>query len=191
MYLAAEHSLLARSDLLDFSHDYVREAVQQRYIKTDHDAKRYHGELADFFDRRLTLSNRKLDELPWQLLRAERWESLKNLLADMSVFLRFRKEERRKAELQTYWLRLAEIFDPCEVYRRAATRWENDLWAIGRLPLALSELGIFHFERGEYEAAEPLMCRALAITDWRTILLRSEPSPPTQAQEHARPNERA
>ena len=109
LYLAAEHSLLARSDLLDFSHDYVREAVQQRYIKTNHDAKRYHAELADFFDRRLTLSDRKLDELPWQLLRAERWESLKNLLTDMSVFLRFREEERRKAELQSYWLRLAEI----------------------------------------------------------------------------------
>ncbi len=164
-YLAAEHSLLARSDLLDFSHDYVRAAVQQRYIKTDHDAERYHGELADFFARRLTLCDRKLDELPWQLQRAERWESFKKFLTDISVFLRFREDERRKAELQSYWLRLADIFDPCEIYRRAVARWENDLWAIARLPSALGDLGSFHYERAEYEAAEPLLRRALDIRE--------------------------
>ncbi|MCY2987443.1 MAG: tetratricopeptide repeat protein [Planctomycetota bacterium] len=165
LYLAAEHSLLARSDLLDFSHDYVRRAVQQHYIETDQDPKRYHRELADFFDRRITLSNRKLDELPWQLQRAEQWESLKNLLADMSVFMRFREDERRKVELQSYWLRLAKIHDPCEVYRRAVTHWENDLWAIDRLPSALSHLGLFHYERAEYDAAEPVFHRALAIDE--------------------------
>ena len=85
LYLAAEKSLVNRSGLLSFSHDYLRTAVQKRYLKEEGEEQDLHILLADYFEKR-ELSKRKVEELPWQLAKAKSWNRLADLLTDPSFF---------------------------------------------------------------------------------------------------------
>ena len=85
LYLAAEGSLVDRAGLIDFSHDYLRQAVQDRYLETEADRRDAHRHLADYFADR-ELGPRVIDELPWQLEQAGEWQRLYDRLADLDFF---------------------------------------------------------------------------------------------------------
>lgn len=87
-YLAAEPSFAQRSGRLGFFHDYLRNAVASRYAPTDDARKSWHHTLADYFRHRPALTDRELDELPWQWQQSAEWESLKEFLTDVRVFRR-------------------------------------------------------------------------------------------------------
>jgi len=82
LYLASEYSLTSRSGLLGFFHDYLREAVEHRYVSTEQTRQAAHLRVADYFAAREN-GPRKIDELPWQLARAHAWQRLADLLADL------------------------------------------------------------------------------------------------------------
>ena len=101
LYLAAELSMVNRSGLIGFFHDYLRQAVQARYLATESDQTEAHMRLARFYlqelhrnmreaqeawqatqTRRHPWSRRILDELPWQLARAKAWTLLAQFLSD-------------------------------------------------------------------------------------------------------------
>ena len=82
LYLAADRSLVSHSGLLGFFHDYLRQAVRERYLPTEAQRRDAHLRLAGYFARR-DLSPRKIAELPWQLAQAEAWERLAATLADL------------------------------------------------------------------------------------------------------------
>jgi tetratricopeptide (TPR) repeat protein len=82
LYLAAEQSLTSRSGLLGFFHDYLRAAVEHRYLPDEPTRCSAHLRLADYFAAR-ELGPRKIDELPWQLAEASAWQRLADLLADL------------------------------------------------------------------------------------------------------------
>jgi hypothetical protein len=86
LYLAAESSLTSRSGLLGFFHDYLRTAVEHRYVSDERASQSAHLRIADYFATR-ELGPRKIDELPWQLARASAWQRLADLLAGLP-FLR-------------------------------------------------------------------------------------------------------
>jgi tetratricopeptide (TPR) repeat protein len=81
LFLALRESLVTRSGLLTFFHDYLREAVRSRYMPDEDDQTRVRLRLAGHFNRYET-TNRKVEELPWQLARAGEWERLFDLLRD-------------------------------------------------------------------------------------------------------------
>ena len=85
LFLAAEPSLVIRSGLIGFFHQYLHNAVRDRYLPDDAAANRAHLRLADYFAARET-NPRKLDELPWQLARTQSWQRLYDLLADLPFF---------------------------------------------------------------------------------------------------------
>ncbi len=85
LYLAAEGSLVSRAGLIGFSHDYLRQAVRDRYLPTEKERRTAHERLADYFAAR-DLGPRKIDELPWQLQQAEAWQRLHDLLSDLTFF---------------------------------------------------------------------------------------------------------
>lgn len=89
LFLAAEKSLVSRSGLLTFFHDYMRTAVQDKYLATEEARKSAHIRIADYFEGR-ELDDRKVDELPWQLQQAESYERLKNCVTDIVMFLKLR-----------------------------------------------------------------------------------------------------
>ena len=77
LYLAAEHALVSRSGLISFFHDYLRQAVQRRYLSSEEEQNAAHLCLADYFNgdaRRL--EPRAIDELPWQLAGAKSWKPI-------------------------------------------------------------------------------------------------------------------
>lgn len=85
LYLAAEPALVTRSGLIGFFHDYLRRAVDDRYLPDDNARRAAHLRLAAYFDRQ-RLSLRAIDELPWHLAETASWLRLRDLLADPSFF---------------------------------------------------------------------------------------------------------
>jgi tetratricopeptide (TPR) repeat protein len=83
LFVAAESSLASRSGLVGFFHEYLRQAVEHRYLPDEHAQQTFHLRLADYFASR-EIGPRKIDELPWQLARAQAWQRLYDLLADLT-----------------------------------------------------------------------------------------------------------
>ncbi len=163
-YLAAENALAQRAGLLTFGHDYLRAAVQRRYLADDAAARHFRLHLAGYFGSIPEPTDRKLDELPALLRDTEQWESLKDLLADLPTFERLRDHRRWKCELHGFWLAIGGRYDPVEVYRHALAEAEPTLSA-ERLPYFLNEMAGFHFDSGRYEDAEPLLHHALEVRE--------------------------
>ena len=83
--LAAERLLTSRSGLINFAHDYVRQAVKSRYVPLKEDEAAWHLRLANYFAAE-EVGHRKLDELPWQLAEASEWKRLSELLSRLDFF---------------------------------------------------------------------------------------------------------
>jgi tetratricopeptide (TPR) repeat protein len=162
-FLAAESSLIGRGGRLDFFHSYLREAVERRCLATKERRQSCHRALAHYFLQRPAKFQRTLEELPWQWMRAEAWEELKNLLTGMGVFLCLWSEERGKRDLQTYWLALAPHFDPCQAYSEALNQWETEAAGLEDFATALKALASFHQVRAEYGPADAAHRRVLSI----------------------------
>jgi len=81
VYLAAETSFINRDGLISFFHKYLDQAVQRRYLPTTKKQQAAHRKLAQYFDQR-EQDERVVDELAWQWLRAQAWDSLVDCLSD-------------------------------------------------------------------------------------------------------------
>lgn len=100
LFLAAEQSFVTRAGLLGFFHNYLRQAVADRYLPAARDQRAAHERLAAFFTSR-PVGLRKADELPWQLRQAEQWDELAGTLADPALFdLAYRTD---LADLRAHW----------------------------------------------------------------------------------------
>jgi tetratricopeptide (TPR) repeat protein len=140
LYLAAEHALTNRGGLIGFFHDYLRRAVEQRYLPEAEQRRAAHRKLAWFFaggER----DPRTVDELPWQLAQAEAWEGLYGLLTDLDFFQR--AWDVNEFEVKTYWVevegrsarRMVEGYQP--VLTNPNDHLEH-LWAVAGL---LTDMG--------------------------------------------------
>lgn len=81
--LAAESVLVSRSGLIGFSHDYMRAAVLRRYVPLEEDQRAAHTQLLAYFGQQ-PLVTRVIEELPWQMVRAEAWEKLHGFLMQVT-----------------------------------------------------------------------------------------------------------
>lgn len=105
LHLAIEPSLVSRSGLIGFFHDYLRDAVRDRYLPRAEDQAEAHRRLADFFQA-APLGPRKIDELPWQLIRSRSWLRLYHLLADLTFFAAAWKAD--EFEVRRAWSQLED-----------------------------------------------------------------------------------
>jgi len=123
LFLAAEGSLVNRSGLLNFFHDYLRDAVRDTYMPAEETQQEAHMRLAGYFEKKrkppleadglkedvnikemqeaLLISPRIVDELPWQLAQAKEWERLHHLLSDLPFFMAL--WNANEYELKGYW----------------------------------------------------------------------------------------
>ena len=117
LLLAAEQSLTSRGGLIGFFHDYLRQAVRDRYLASESDRRRAHLRLADCFASDHT-DPRSIEELPWQLCEARSWQRLSELLADLPFFAVLWKAGQ--FDLKAYWsqieadspLRMVDTYRP-------------------------------------------------------------------------------
>jgi AAA ATPase-like protein/uncharacterized protein DUF4062 len=147
LYLAAEASLLSRSGLLSFAHEYFRRAVEDKYFPGEHERQTAHLHLADYFDAR-EVSQRKLDELPWQLASAGEWSRLSSVLTCPNFFPR--AWEANSSEVKSYWvqleansaLRIAEAYHAVIKARDVGVKYAGDVATLlqetGHLAIARS-----------------------------------------------------
>lgn len=85
-FLALEQSFVIRAGLIGFFHDYLRQAVQNRYLTTEEEVRKSHLDLATYFEGQARHSPRQIDELPWQLAQSKEWQRLSGLLSDLDFF---------------------------------------------------------------------------------------------------------
>ncbi|HWR58787.1 MAG TPA: tetratricopeptide repeat protein, partial [Thermodesulfovibrionales bacterium] len=160
-WLAVKESLVRRAGLLNFSHDYFRKAVSEKYIPEGNSQKAIHVQLADYFERH-ELTTRKVDELAWQLSNAEEWERLKICISDLQMFDALFTEEK-KYELTYYWLKLGSGFDQVRAYSDAIASYEKTNPSELELAYIIRQVSQFHYLSAMYDDAEPLMHRTLNI----------------------------
>ncbi|MCX6054382.1 MAG: DUF4062 domain-containing protein [Chloroflexi bacterium] len=100
-FLAMDQSFISRGGLIGFYHDYLRQAVEKRYLSADGEKKRAHHRLSNYFESTEGFPLRKVHELPWQLEQAGNWQKLSDLLSTQNFFEHL--WETNRSDLQTYW----------------------------------------------------------------------------------------
>jgi len=151
LYLAAEQSLVNRSGLIGFFHEYLREAVRQRYLPSEEQQKAVHLRLADYLaDYGIGL--RKLDEYPYQLQQAGDWQALAAALTDLDFF-EYAWDSGRKCEWLGYWRLLKGRFEPGSCYQAATDARQRVIGPTEKLAQLLSKIGRFLQDMGLYESA--------------------------------------
>jgi hypothetical protein len=135
LLLAAGDSLVDRSGLLGLSHDFARQAVDEAYLPNDDTRRTFHRRIADYFASQ-PLGRRKLDELPWQLARAEEWRRLAGLLAEPEFFVA--AWNANQFEVRAYWVQIeaGSAARMVQAYRGAISDEETGrdfVWDIGML----------------------------------------------------------
>ena len=83
--LALEEALSRNGNRLVFGHEYLRKAVQDRYLSTETEQRQAHSQLADWFEGHDEWDARKAEELPCQLIRAGKQKRLKDLVMTLST----------------------------------------------------------------------------------------------------------
>ncbi|MDD2714537.1 MAG: tetratricopeptide repeat protein [Candidatus Wallbacteria bacterium] len=156
-------SMIGGSYLLTFLHRQFSMAAKEMYL-SGQDRKKLHQVLAGYFENNPGMDDRKFDELPWQLCRAENWSGLKDCITDLSMFKKFLLEGRR-SELTGYWASLAGRFDMVQSYNLMIENHENTSPAAADFALLINQTASFLQDNARYEGAESLFRKALSIQE--------------------------
>jgi len=136
LHLAMEQSLLNRGGLIGFFHDYLRQAVQDRYLPEQPVQAQAHRRLADYFQPQTVVSPRRVDELPWQLAQAREWKRLNDLLGDLGFFGVVWDSD--PFEMKAYWAQV-EADSPYRMLKAYSSvvdhpdRYPEHVWSLGTL----------------------------------------------------------
>jgi tetratricopeptide (TPR) repeat protein len=134
--LALEQSLLNRSGLIDFAHDYLRKAAENLYLPEIIMQQQSHLRLADYFEARPGESPRRMDELPWQLAAAWEMQRLYTLLGNLEFFAD--AWEFDHVEVKRLWAEV-EHFSPyrmLDAYQKVINdpdQYNKHVWCIASL----------------------------------------------------------
>ncbi|GAB6059857.1 tetratricopeptide repeat protein [Desulfonatronum parangueonense] len=165
LFLALEPHLSQRSGLFAYGHDFLRQAVEQKWLAEPTAQHAAHLALADYFEQhpnQADMTPRKAAEWPYHLHAAQSWDRLEACLTNIPLFLAL-DNAQTKVELVGYWHPLRAM--PLErdmglCYTTAYDAWTQD-YAHSADHSVGANLGVFLFENGLYTAAEPLLCRVL------------------------------
>ncbi len=169
-YLAAENALIMRAGLLNFGHDSLREAVCNRWLQrsaragTDQE-KPLRKVIARYFWRQLERngeSPRAAYEVPWQYLKIESWQDLRDCLTEPYIFLFLVKSD--KPELRSYWMHLLSRFDLHKSYEAVWQSWRLLEGQERILAIAAHSLGSFLDDVGYYKDGLPILRQAVGLS---------------------------
>ena len=86
--LALEKGLGRNGNRLVFDHEYLRRAVENRYLPSEEEERQSHSELAKWFGAKAEWDTRKAEELPWQLIASNQHEKLRSLVVQPDLLAR-------------------------------------------------------------------------------------------------------
>lgn len=154
-YLSLADSLVNKNGIYNFFHDYLRQAVESRYLPTPEHKKKYYKRLSKFFASR-PMSDRVATELPYSLAKAGEKEKLHKCLCDLGLFQRLIKSEEGKFELIKFWQMLGDFNQVDDVYIKQLEAYKGDKMDDKFLNLTKS-LGEFFIELGLLDGARGMV----------------------------------
>eukprot|EP00727_Mastigamoeba_balamuthi_P000082 m51a1_g10070 hypothetical protein (1394) ;mRNA; f:13934-19564 len=163
VYMQLSELLISRAGLLNFSHDYVRQAASAMYVEAGGSgASAYRSMLIEHFEEQLAAvdgahgpSERLCEELPYALEQEQRAEELAALVSNPHVFLAL-CEPAHRFDLFRYWRVCSGRGHPAE---HALVAHLLDTHVAQHA--ALLEAGKFLEEMAAYESAETVYEAAL------------------------------
>ena len=131
-----EHSLVEKDGRITFFHDYLRTAVEHRYLPAVELKRTAHLRVADYFNAQPD-DPRRIEELPWQFAEAEEWDRLVALLADPTFFMA--PWDVWEYDVKRYWVqaeagsshRMVETYKP--VIQEPALAPSSFVWTLRTL----------------------------------------------------------
>lgn len=135
--------------LLAFYHTQLAQVAKEKYL--DNKEKYFHLGLADYFES-INLNDRKVDELPWQLEKAEEWFRLKEVITDTDIFMAMLKDSK-KYELMNYWYQLDDKYEMVSEYKESIKKHSKNI-SDDNLAKIYNRLGYFMFDVDRYDDAE-------------------------------------
>jgi tetratricopeptide (TPR) repeat protein len=104
IHFALDDALLESGGRLSFAHDYLRQAVADRYLSQRRDGRAAHARLGAWFEGQ-PVDARTTEEVPYQWHAARAWDRLKTSLTRREMFEAV-YETRPNEEILSYWLAL-------------------------------------------------------------------------------------
>jgi tetratricopeptide (TPR) repeat protein len=117
LLIALDYHLLKSSGHYTFFHDYLRRAVEKRYIPDENRKRQVHLEIATYLGNQ-PLDDRVAMELPWQLREAGEIERLRQAISQMEIVEQLVSKRREPYELLGYWLLCGGVAAMEESYSR-------------------------------------------------------------------------
>ena len=167
LFLAMDPHLTQRKGLFTFGHDFLRQAVEARFLPAEEQKRAAHLAVADYFERHSEQRGfrpRKAAEWPYQLQTAEAWDRLEACLTDIPLFVAL-YADGSSSESTAYWKSLQSRHpDLSRLYADAYARW-NATPLKARDHYIPMQIGQFLCDTGYYKAAEPLLRRGLEAVE--------------------------
>ena len=142
-----EQSFLSHGGLIGFAHDFLRQAVRDRYFPMEKDQKQIHLRLADYFLLR-PISARQIDEMPWQLAQAGEWPRLYQLLADL---ISFRSLASNQHDVKSYWTTVEahSVRSSVDAYRPVFDAPQQHMAVVREISFLMTDIRHMHGDRAQ------------------------------------------
>lgn len=121
---ALDESIYESGGKINFGHDHLRKAVEDRYRISGKRKLNLHHRLAGWFSKR-EVDVRVAEELPWQWMQAANGRELRASLLDSRLFKQLVSKD--KYELLQYWLSLKTTSIAAE-YEKVWESWCGETW---------------------------------------------------------------
>lgn len=166
LYFDLEPYFMQRSvygvPLLTFYHQQLAETIENLFVSGN--AKILHVHLADYFSKR-SHTERKVDELPWQLEKAEEWTRLKDIISDSGTFQSLITEVK-KYELVKYWLSIGNRYNLVTAYVLMLNKKiEDPNRSKVEVAALLHQVALFLTLTGHYNHANQFFVRSIQISE--------------------------
>ena len=150
--LALEKAFGRNGNRLVFDHDYLRIAVQDRYLPTEGQQRQAHSVLADWIEAQDDWDERVSEEFPWQLQQAGLLEDLRDWLLTPWALANL-QWDRGSREVINYWLAVKDEADGeldeliAEAVEEEIKERKEDaadqIWFVDRIAALLDEAGLY------------------------------------------------
>jgi nephrocystin-3 len=99
---ALNEAILESSGRVQFAHDYIRKAVEERYLSSHELERQAHLRIAEWFVTQ-EVTPRVAEELPWQWVKTEEFEKLESFLLNLSNLSVMGEASLPWTEIHQYW----------------------------------------------------------------------------------------
>ena len=109
LMIAMEYHLMTREGFHTFFHNYLREAIERRYVPDENAHKAAHAAMGEYFATR-EYGHRRRDEEPWQWQEAGRTDRLSQTLSDPEILLEL-TDQQHIYQYLAYWRTIEDKVD--------------------------------------------------------------------------------